>query len=49
MNNFIHFQEDWNKPLTKEFLIKQGQCCANNCTNCPYTKPRVKGNKDLEK
>lgn len=24
------------KPLTKEFLLKRGSCCNNNCINCPY-------------
>jgi hypothetical protein len=24
------------KPLTKEYLLKRGSCCNNNCKNCPY-------------
>lgn len=22
--------------LTKEFLLKRGNCCKNGCVNCPY-------------
>ena len=36
------------KPLSKEQLIKRGSCCALGCTNCPYTKPRKKGNTVLK-
>jgi hypothetical protein len=25
-----------NKPLSREFLLKRGFCCNNNCKNCPY-------------
>jgi len=25
------------KPLSKEFLLAQGKCCKNSCTNCPYS------------
>lgn len=24
------------KPLSKEYLINRGNCCKNNCQNCPY-------------
>ena len=24
------------KPLSREFLLKRGYCCDNNCKNCPY-------------
>jgi hypothetical protein len=37
------------KPLTKEQLIKRGSCCGLKCTNCPYTIPPTKGNKNLKK
>lgn len=36
------------KVFSKEELIKRGSCCACGCKNCPYTKPRVKGNSKLE-
>lgn len=47
----IFFNDEWNKPkpLSREVLIKRGQCCNCGCKNCPYTKPRRKGNKKLEK
>lgn len=48
MKTFIeelyYFSEERNEPLSKEQLIKRGSCCALGCRNCPYTKPRVKGN-----
>ena len=31
-----------NKPLSREYLLKQGHCCNNNCTNCPYKKNNMK-------
>jgi hypothetical protein len=34
--------------LTSLFLIQRGECCANGCKQCPYTKPRKKGNTVLE-
>jgi 2-iminoacetate synthase ThiH len=34
--------------FTALFLIQHGECCANGCKNCPYTKPRKKGNTLLE-
>ena len=48
MNNFKYFDESWNEPLSKEYLVKRGSCCGNGCRNYPYTKPRKKGNKKLE-
>jgi len=23
-------------PLTREFLLRRGYCCDNDCKNCPY-------------
>ena len=36
-----------DKPLSREFLIKQGSCCNNNCINCPYKKNNMKITKKL--
>jgi hypothetical protein len=44
-----YFNEEWNVPIPKEQLIRRGGCCALGCSNCPYSKPRVKGNINLEK
>lgn len=33
-----------NNPLTKEFLISRGSCCAKGCVNCPYWPKNIKGN-----
>ena len=33
--------------ISREQLLKMGSCCALGCSNCPYTKPRVKGNVKL--
>ena len=27
-----------NTPLSREYLLKRGNCCNNNCINCPYKK-----------
>ena len=43
-----YFNDEWNQPLSREQLLKRGSCCALGCVNCPYSKPRMKGNKDLE-
>lgn len=48
IEKLYYFNDEWNTPLSKEHLIEQGKCCANGCKNCPYTKPRVKGNTKLE-
>jgi len=48
MNDFKYFDESWNEPLSREYLVRRGSCCANGCRNCPYTKPRKKGNTKLE-
>lgn len=34
--------------LTSSFHYKRGQCCANGCLMCPYTKPVKKGNIQLD-
>ena len=31
-----------NKPLSREYLLKQGRCCNNGCTNCPYKENNMK-------
>lgn len=43
-----YFNEEWNVPISKEQLVKRGSCCSLGCKNCPYTKPRRKGNTELE-
>lgn len=43
-----YYNEEWNTPITKDTLIEKGSCCALGCINCPYSKPRYKGNRDLE-
>jgi len=32
-------------PLTREFLLRRGYCCDNECKNCPY---KLKENKMIE-
>ena len=45
----MYFNDEWNMPpLSREQLLRRGFCCALGCLNCPYTKPRVKGNTELE-
>jgi hypothetical protein len=33
--------------LTKEYLMKYGECCGGTCELCPYSE-RIKGNKELK-
>jgi len=35
------------EPLSRETLIKQGSCCNNKCTNCPYSPKWTKGSTDI--
>ena len=48
IERMYYFNEEWNEPITKKGLIKRGSCCSLGCKNCPYTKPRIKGNRELE-
>lgn len=36
MEKQYYFNEEWNRPLTKEELLKRGYCCTLGCSNCPY-------------
>lgn len=38
MNHNDHIR--MSKPLSKEFLLKRGSCCDNDCTNCPYKEKK---------
>lgn len=35
------------QPLSREFLLKRGFCCNNDCTNCPYKMKSPKSKEDL--
>lgn len=48
IERMYYFNEEWNVPFTKEQLIRKGSCCALGCSNCPYSKPRFKGNTSLK-
>ena len=48
IEHMYYFNEEWNPPLSKEYLVKRGSCCANGCLNCPYTDPKIKGNRNLK-
>ena len=28
-------------PLSREFLLKRGYCCDNDCKNCPYKTTKM--------
>jgi hypothetical protein len=32
-----------HKPLTREYLLKQGSCCDGDCMNCPYIDIKYNG------
>ena len=34
-----------NKPLSRECLLKQGKCCSNGCSNCPYRESNMRQGK----
>jgi hypothetical protein len=41
----VHYYMDGDRVIfTSLFHIQRGQCCANGCRHCPYTKPVKKGN-----
>ena len=29
------------QPLSREFLLKRGYCCDNDCKNCPYKTTKM--------
>ena len=44
---YNHNKGDWD--MSKKQLLRLGECCGVTCRNCPYSKPRKKGNIKLEK
>jgi hypothetical protein len=47
----IHYiiNEDGRVVFTALYLIQQGKCCGNGCSNCPYFPKYTKGNLVLAK
>ena len=46
----VHYYLDGDKVVfTEAYFLQRGTCCGNKCRHCPFTKPAVKGNKELEK
>lgn len=43
-----YYLEDARVVFTKNYLIKRGTCCGNDCRHCPFTE-RVKGNSEIKK
>ena len=35
-------------PISREYLLKRGTCCNNNCTNCPYKVEQGKRKDQIE-
>lgn len=44
----FYYEENGKIVLKAAFHIRRGVCCGNNCRHCPYTKPCVKDNAELE-
>lgn len=45
----IHYYLEGERVVfTDIFHFQRGSCCDNGCRHCPYTKPRKKGNINLE-
>ena len=38
----FYFNEKGLMVLTKNYLLKRGYCCKNNCLNCPYEDSKKK-------
>lgn len=36
--NTDYYYENGFMVFTKEYLLKRGYCCKNNCRHCPYPK-----------
>jgi hypothetical protein len=36
-------ESEKSQVMTRTDLIRQGSCCGNKCTNCPYTPRYQKG------
>lgn len=46
----VHYYLEGDKVVfTEAYFLQRGYCCGNKCRHCPFTKPPVKGNKELEK
>jgi 2-iminoacetate synthase ThiH len=46
----VHYYLDGDKVVfTEAYYLQRGYCCGNKCRHCPFTKPAIKGNKELEK
>jgi hypothetical protein len=41
----FYYNEKGLLVFTKDYHLKRGYCCGNNCVNCPYTPKSIKGNK----
>lgn len=39
--------EDGKYVFTKEFHLKRGHCCGNQCRHCPYHPLHKKGNTNI--
>jgi hypothetical protein len=48
----VHYYLDGDKVVfTEAYYLQRGYCCGSGkgCRHCPFTKPVVKGNRELEK
>jgi len=48
LENIHYYREDDRVIFTSLFHLQRGSCCGNGCRKCPYTKPHIRGNKNLE-
>ena len=37
------------KPLSKEILLRRGNCCGKRCVNCPYVPKWQRGATKVKK
>ncbi|MBS7563618.1 hypothetical protein KHS38_04300 [Mucilaginibacter sp. Bleaf8] len=43
-----YINEDGNWVFTREYHLKRGYCCKNNCLHCPWRNGKVKSCKQIE-
>ena len=36
------------EPISREELLKEGECCGNGCFNCPYVPKHKKGATEVD-
>ncbi|WP_311949182.1 DUF5522 domain-containing protein [Mucilaginibacter terrae] len=43
-----YINEDGNWVFTRQYHLKRGNCCKNNCLHCPWQKRQTKKSKQIK-